>query len=57
MNDKRPELPYEEATEETAKAIGKGLDLGGGFKRRRTKTQQVLDSIVQRDRSHQCARR
>lgn len=27
MNDKRPELPYEKATEETAKTIGKGLDL------------------------------
>jgi hypothetical protein len=27
MNDKRPDLPYEKATEETAKTIGKGLDL------------------------------
>lgn len=27
MNDKRPELPYEKATEEAAKTIGKGLDL------------------------------
>ena len=27
MNDKRPDLPYEKAAEETAKAIGKGLDL------------------------------
>jgi hypothetical protein len=27
MNDKPPALPYEKAAEETAKAIGKGLDL------------------------------
>ncbi|MFK4723306.1 hypothetical protein ABIE89_004406 [Bradyrhizobium niftali] len=27
MNDKRPDLPYEKATEEAAKTIGKGLDL------------------------------
>ncbi|MBR0862263.1 hypothetical protein ACVIWV_006228 [Bradyrhizobium diazoefficiens] len=27
MNDKRPDLPYEKAAEETAKTIGKGLDL------------------------------
>ena len=27
MNDKRPDLPYEKATEETAKTILKGLDL------------------------------
>jgi len=27
MNDKRPDLPYEKAAEETAKAVGKGLDL------------------------------
>jgi hypothetical protein len=27
MNDKRPDLLYEKATEETAKTIGKGLDL------------------------------
>ena len=27
MNDKRPELPYEKAAEETAKTIGKGFDL------------------------------
>lgn len=27
MNDKRPELPYEKAAEESAKTIGKGLDL------------------------------
>jgi len=28
MNDKRPDLPYEKAAEETAKTIGKGFDLG-----------------------------
>lgn len=27
MNDKRPELPYEKAAEETAKTLGKGIDL------------------------------
>lgn len=27
MNEKRPDLPYEKATEETAKTVGKGLDL------------------------------
>jgi hypothetical protein len=27
MNDKRPDLPYEKAAEETAKTIGKGVDL------------------------------
>ena len=27
MNDKRPDLPYEKAAEETAKTIGMGLDL------------------------------
>jgi len=27
MNDKRPDLPYEKAAEETAKTIGKGFDL------------------------------
>ncbi|MGJ5045726.1 hypothetical protein ACQR09_01590 [Bradyrhizobium oligotrophicum] len=27
MSDKRPDLPYEKAAEETAKSIGKGLDL------------------------------
>lgn len=27
MNDERPDLPYEKAAEETAKTIGKGLDL------------------------------